>query len=123
MGELTDKQLNGFRQSLLRIREELLGQLDMSAELGETVVLDQTKVGRLSRIDALQQQQMSNACRMGYQKRLVNVLHALSVMEQGDTSLCEYGYCEECGELIGIPRLEVMPESRLCVGCQEVTEA
>ena len=123
MDELTDKQRNGFRQSLMRIHEELLNQLDMSAELGETVVLDQTKIGRLSRMDAIQQQEMSNACRTGYQKRLVNVLHALSVLEQGDTCLCEYGCCEQCGELIDIHRLEIMPESRFCVGCQEVTEA
>jgi RNA polymerase-binding transcription factor len=124
MDELTDKQLNGFRQSLMKIREELLVLLDISAEAGEAVVLDQTKVGRLSRMDALQQQQMSNACRAGYKKRLIEVQHALSILEQGvggssscDSGLCEYGWCEQCGELINIHRLEVKPESRFCVGC------
>lgn len=128
MDELTDKQLNGFRQSLMNIREELLVLLDISAEAGEAVVLDQTKVGRLSRMDALQQQQMSNACRAGYKKRLVEVQYALSVLEQGDTCLsgsssCEYGWCEQCGELIDIHRLEVKPESRYCLGCQQIVEA
>lgn len=127
MDELTDKQLNGFRQSLMNTREELLVLLDISAEAGEAVVLDQTRVGRLSRMDALQQQQMSNACRAGYKKRLVEVQHALSVLEQGDSGLCgsgscDYGWCEQCGELIDIHRLKIKPESRFCVGCQQATE-
>ena len=117
MKELTDKQLRGFRQSLMTVRGDLHLVLDISEESGETVVLDQSKVGRLSRMDALQQQQMSNACRTGYRKRLLAVEHALSAMDQGD-----YGWCEGCGELIDIRRLEVRPESSLCVACQEASE-
>lgn len=117
MEELSDKQLSRFRQSLMTIRDDLHLVLEISEESGETVVLDQSKVGRLSRVDALQQQQMSNACRIGYRKRLLAVEHALSAMEQGD-----YGWCECCGELIDIRRLDVRPESSLCVVCQEKSE-
>ena len=53
MEELTDKQLSGFRQSLIQVRDELHLALDISEESGETVTLDQAKVGRLSRMDAL----------------------------------------------------------------------
>ncbi|MBQ0712513.1 MAG: TraR/DksA family transcriptional regulator [Porticoccus sp.] len=117
MEELTDKQLSGFRQSLIQVREELHLALDISEESGETVTLDQSKVGRLSRMDALQQQEMSNACRTGYRKRLLAVEQALLALDQGD-----YGWCESCGELIDIRRLEVRPESSLCVACQEASE-
>jgi DnaK suppressor protein len=117
MEELTDKQLSSFRQSLMTIRDDLHLVLEISEASGETVVLDQSKVGRLSRVDALQQQQMSNACRIGYRKRLLAVEHALSAMDQGD-----YGWCESCGELIDIRRLDVRPESSLCVVCQEKSE-
>ena len=117
MEELTDKQLSGFRQSLMQVRDDLHLVLEISEESGETVTLDQSKVGRLSRMDALQQQQMSNACRAGHRKRLLAVEHALSALDQGN-----YGWCESCGELIDIRRLEVRPESSLCVACQETRE-
>ena len=34
----------------------------------------------------------------------------------------EYGKCEVCTENIGKERLEVMPQARLCIGCQEEEE-
>ncbi len=117
MDELTDKQLGHFRRSLLTVRHELFALLEISAEAGETVILDQSKVGRLSRMDAIQQQQMSNACRAVYRKQLLDVDAALSVMDQGG-----YGWCESCGEPIGVRRLEVRPESRRCIVCQEIRE-
>jgi DnaK suppressor protein len=127
MDGLTEKQLKSFRQSLTALREELLVLLEMSAESGDTVELDQTKVGRLSRMDAMQQQEMSNACRAGYQKRLKDVQLALSNIEQSGSGLCdpgscEYGWCEHCGDAIDIRRLDAKPESRFCVGCQETAE-
>ncbi|MFT7300153.1 MAG: DnaK suppressor protein [Porticoccus sp.] len=117
MVELTDKQLAGCRQLLIQIRDELRVLLDISAESSEAVTLDQTTVGRLSRMDALQQQQMSSACRAGYRKRLLSVEYALSALGQD-----EYGWCEGCGETIDIRRLAVRPESCLCVACQEASE-
>ena len=122
MDGLTEKQLKSFHRSLTALREELLMLLEMSAEAGDTVELDQTKVGRLSRMDAMQQQEMSNACRTGYQKRLKDVQHALSNIEQSDSGSCEYGWCEHCGDAIDIRRLDVKPESRFCVGCQDIAE-
>lgn len=123
MDDLTEKQLKDFGRSLKTLRDELLILLEISAEAGDTVELDQTKVGRLSRMDAIQQQEMSQACRVGYQKRLKDVQHALSNLEQGDSGLCEYGWCEHCGDNIDIRRLEVKPESRFCVKCQESQES
>jgi len=34
----------------------------------------------------------------------------------------EYGLCEDCGEAIGIARLEAQPSASRCVRCQEVAE-
>jgi DnaK suppressor protein len=33
-----------------------------------------------------------------------------------------YGFCEECGEFIGIPRLKARPTATLCVECQASRE-
>ncbi len=34
----------------------------------------------------------------------------------------EYGYCEDCGEAIEVKRLQLIPEARLCVHCQDHIE-
>lgn len=33
-----------------------------------------------------------------------------------------FGYCEECGEHIGLPRLKARPQARLCIDCQTARE-
>ncbi|MGE4405927.1 TraR/DksA family transcriptional regulator [Pseudomonas sp.] len=78
----------------------------------QSVELDQGKVGRLSRMDALQQQAMADAYRGRAQSELVRVRLALKRIEEGD-----YGYCVECGEAIAAGRLEFDPANPLCIGC------
>mgnify|MGYP000962670785 FL=1 len=51
------------------------------------------------------------------QTELAATMQALERIESG-----EYGYCEECGDAIGVARLEVLPEAHLCVGCQDMLE-
>lgn len=48
-----------FKTGLFQIKSELEGLEATSKESTKTVVLDQSSVGRLSRIDALQGQQMA----------------------------------------------------------------
>ena len=52
-----------------------------------------------------------------YRKRLVAVEQALRLLDDG-----EYGWCEQCGELIDTRRLEIKPESARCIGCQQRSE-
>ena len=96
--------------------QEALTALDAEDALGEegrkTVTLDQQSVGRLSRMDALQQQAMAKAtqARRGqYRQRL---LAALDRIEEG-----EFGYCCECGEEIAEKRLDLDPTVPNCVSC------
>jgi DnaK suppressor protein len=35
----------------------------------------------------------------------------------------EYGFCHECGEFIGVARLEALPFAGRCGGCQEGAES
>jgi DnaK suppressor protein len=51
------------------------------------------------------------------QMELAAAREALGRMAAGD-----YGFCAECGEAIGLKRLEVVPEAHLCVGCQDMAE-
>lgn len=51
------------------------------------------------------------------QMELVSAKEALGRIAQGD-----YGYCAECGDAIGLKRLEVLPDAHFCVSCQDMAE-
>jgi len=91
------------------------------AEIGEagaqTVELDQTRVGRLSRMDALQGQAMSRAANRRREQELRHIAEALLAVDQG-----EYGYCRECDAPIVVARLKIDPTVRLCIACAEKSE-
>ena len=111
--ELTEAQVAILQQSLHDLREQLRAHLDASRESAAPVQLDQSSVGRLSRMDAMQAQQVAAAGRRQAQVRLDQIRAALRLMENGD-----YGLCGRCEEPIGYRRLQARPESPLCVGCQ-----
>ena len=81
------------------------------------VELDQTRVGRLSRMDAMQAQAMSVETGRRRRQHLVEIEKALERIEAGD-----YGECLECGEAIHPGRLEANPTATLCIACAEALE-
>lgn len=104
---------------LAAIRASLTARLaDLEAEdaLGKNgqkvVTLDQQAVGRLSRMDALQMQEMAKAqaARRATERRRIEA--ALARMEDG-----EYGYCTDCGEVLDPARLSVDPALPRCAAC------
>lgn len=97
---------------LLALKQELIALDDMAEESRATVTLDQQSVGRLSRMDALQQQAMANATRQRRQHDLIRIEESLRLLEAGD-----YGYCETCSELIPAKRLEADPLATRCTSC------
>jgi DnaK suppressor protein len=104
------------RDRLLALRDELRSMIDASAEAARPVDLDQP-IGRLSRIDAIQQQNMVKASRRAAELRLQQVAAALRRLDDD-----EYGDCLQCGEEVGEARLEARPEAPFCIGCQSVRE-
>lgn len=113
-----DQTLAAFRTRLLQLREEVLALEKSSEEAGGTVHLDQARVGRLSRMDALQGQAMSLATRERRRIEVQKIDAALRRMEQG-----EYGYCVNCGEEIAMKRLELDPAAPLCIDCAGRSES
>ncbi len=112
MEELTAAQLVELRQDLVVLQAGLQQLLEESVESSKTVDLDQP-IGRLSRMDAMQQQQMAKANRQGHQRRLQLAEAALKLIEQE-----RYGECRHCEEQIGFPRLKARPETPFCLVCQ-----
>ena len=110
--ELTAAQIAQLEAALRSAREELERHLEGSAEGAQVVSLDQP-IGRLSRMDAIQQQKMAEASRRQQVLRLGQISQALGAIERG-----EYGYCRSCDEPIGMRRLTARPESPFCLRCQ-----
>jgi DnaK suppressor protein len=94
----------------------LQDDLEQSAQAGETVDLDQP-IGRLSRMDAMQQQKMVQAQRERIKLRLGQVRGALASFERD-----EYGDCRGCEEPIAYKRLKARPEATLCIECRSQAE-
>jgi DnaK suppressor protein len=109
---MTDAEIAAHRARLQAMLEDMDRQEEMGRERQATVVLDQQSVGRLSRMDALQQQAMAraHAGRRGQQAGRIRA--ALKRIETG-----EFGYCQSCGEEIGADRLKLDPTLPACVSC------
>jgi len=106
-----------FRERLLAEREALSATADTARGAAGTVELDQTRVGRLSRMDALQSQAMSMENNRRRAQRLALIEAALARLDAG-----EFGACAECGEPIAEGRLAHDPAALLCIACAEERE-
>jgi DnaK suppressor protein len=115
--ELTQKQIEQLRGLLIDKRRELETQLTDAADATKPVTLDQQSVGRVSRIDAIQQQQMAIAGQQQASKISQQIEIALRRIDDG-----EYGYCGQCGESIGFARLQAQPFAAMCLQCQSDSE-
>jgi DnaK suppressor protein len=106
-----------FKKKLIELREELEALQSTGAEAAQIVELDQARVGRLSRMDALQAQSMSVETRRRRELQLRNIGAALRRIEVGD-----FGICTECAEPINPERLEFDPTATLCFDCAQARE-
>ena len=113
---MNDSQNTKTTTKFAKLIRERLAALKAENALGKSgqsiVELDQQAVGRLSRMDALQNQAMALAqqTRRDNQTRRLNA--ALARIDAG-----EYGYCDDCGEDIAPKRLQLDPAASKCISC------
>lgn len=112
MTELSEPQIAQFREQLIALRAQLSGEDEGAAEWRKPVELDQQSVGRLSRMDAMQQQAMADAEARRRQTDIARIDAALTRIEEGD-----YGWCLTCGEAIAEKRLAIDPMATRCISC------
>jgi len=111
MNDIDIQQLN---EKLLLQKQELKELESTIKESAQTVELDQSKVGRLSRMDAIQGQQIAlEAAR----RRKIQFEKIASALRRIDAD--EYGYCLSCGEEIDIRRLSFDPANEYCFECAD----
>lgn len=113
MNELSPVQTEELKRALLDLRAELEHLLEISREGTKAVDLDEP-IGRLTRMDAIQQQSMTAANRTEFDLRLRQVQQSLADFERD-----RYGICRRCEDPIGYPRLKARPESPYCLDCQD----
>jgi RNA polymerase-binding transcription factor len=109
---MDEDQIEPFRQALLNLRLELQAEEKSSGNSGKTVELDQSRTGRLTRMDAMQGQQMALEATRRLEQRLIKIEGALRRIESGD-----YGLCYICEEEIDPRRLTVDPTNTRCIQC------
>jgi DnaK suppressor protein len=107
-----------FRKRLLVLRKDLQSLTASSEESTQVVELDQAKVGRLSRMDAMQAQAMAQASSQRREQMLNQITAALARIDNDD-----FGYCRGCDELIPIRRLQFDPTATRCVDCASAAES
>lgn len=100
------------RTALLDRQDALAREEASNADARDTVELQQDSVGRLSRMDALQQQAMAQATERRRAGEAVRIKAALARIDEG-----EWGYCLSCGEEIAKARLRHDPSIPTCIKC------
>jgi DnaK suppressor protein len=114
---MSESDLEKIRKTLTRRLEEVRRSIDDTAASRKPVQLDQTSVGRLSRMDSLQMQAMALAEERMRNQEIERIRGALMRMDSGD-----FGYCLGCGEEIAPKRLAVDPTSATCIRCASGTD-
>jgi DnaK suppressor protein len=105
-------QIATVRDELLRSLNKLERSLKISGESARPRDLEQDTVGRLSRIDAIQNAGLTANLEERERQQLGQVVDALRRIEDGT-----YGACNGCGGPIPFERLMVFPETRACSAC------
>jgi DnaK suppressor protein len=109
---LTADQIAELTGELERIVAKLERSMRTTEEAMRPVQLDQSAVGRLSRIDSLQNQGLTRNLQEREQAKLGQVVTAFQRLEDGT-----YGTCTECGGDIPVERLQIFPETPTCSSC------
>lgn len=114
---MSNDEKQDFENLLERMREELLSAEASGEETERTVELDQSRFGRLARMDALQAQAMSRETGRRRRAKLRQIDAALQRIADG-----EFGDCSECGEPISEGRLRADPTLLTCIACASKRE-
>tara|TARA_B100000315_G_scaffold235541_1_gene250558 strand:- start:306 stop:662 length:357 start_codon:yes stop_codon:yes gene_type:complete len=106
-----------LKKRLKKMRKDVVELSLTTEEARQPVELDQSMVGRLSRMDALQYQAMQLETERRRTMEIQRIDSALQRVDEG-----EYGYCVSCGIAIETKRLENDPMTPTCIDCAQLSE-
>jgi DnaK suppressor protein len=111
---MNEAQLAFFRQRLIDIREQILRNAD---DTGEHLRENEVTTDPSDRATLEEEYTLELRTRDRERKLLKKVEKSIKLIDDGS-----YGYCEETGEPIGIPRLLARPTATLSLEAQERRE-
>lgn len=114
---MTEADLQRMRTLLVDELATLNEALEASLESAKGIALDQARIGRLSRMDALQSQAMAQGANRRLAEEITAIRAALERMERK-----KYGVCVGCNREIDLMRLEVYPATDRCLPCAKRNE-
>jgi len=109
--------IKAVKKRLNQMRKEVEEISQATEEARQPVELDQSAVGRLSRMDALQTQAMQLETERRRSMEIIRINSALKRLEKG-----EFGYCASCGIDIEQKRVENNPTTPTCFDCAQLSE-
>jgi DnaK suppressor protein len=108
---MTPEEQSTQRTRLEALKTSIETDLEDEDGMTDTVQLDGV-MGRISRMDAMQAQQMALALQRRQKEQLLRVKSALERLDKQT-----YGRCLRCKTPISESRLDMIPEAVLCVRC------
>lgn len=103
---------------LIDLEELIVEELDRihaeseSSEAEREAISPDVSIGRLSRLDSMQMQEVAKEAERRREERVTFLEMALTRLDEGT-----YGRCDRCGEDIAFARLRVAPEATRCSHC------
>ena len=109
-------QVLALEQCVRETLERLSGEIETLEELVKPVAPDRA-IGRLSRLEAINEKSMNEAALQSAKRRQTRLTAVLAQLGDDD-----FGLCAECDEPIPFARLMIVPGSTVCVACRERSE-
>jgi len=100
-----------IKNQIIKLIQELESEISELSENDKTVAPDNA-IGRLTRMEAMQAQNINNATLNNKRKRLIRLKDTLGKIDSP-----YFGECKGCGEEIEISRLRASPEANVCSEC------
>lgn len=112
---MSKKQLEHFSDILNLWREQLCSDRDATVHHMQDDPVNFPDL--LDRAALEEEHKLEWQTREREHKLITKIDQALNRIKQGD-----YGFCDECGAEIGIPRLEARPTATQCIDCKTIDE-
>jgi len=113
---MNEDQLEAFRQLLLEKRESVVKRARETIE--KDMQLDVADLPDEMDLASSEYMQAFTFRLRGRERAFLQKIE--KALQKIDTG--EFGECEDCGEMIGLRRLEARPETELCIQCKEEQE-
>lgn len=113
----TDIDIEQLRQDLAERLDDLRRSTESTVKDREPVEVDQSSIGRVSRMGDLQMRAMAQATERRRAQEILRIEATLKRIDDGD-----YGWCVSCGKTIAPKRLGADPTVPTCIACAEKAE-